>query len=1382
MNMQAIRRGWKNAWTMVVLFFVGTTMVSGGESYWKGVPSSSVQAPSLWTDAANWFDGRIPASGDNVYFTNNLVVASNYYVRLPDEGVTVDLLTVRYPGSLGTIRFVGGPITLTGSNKALYADSQYTEFHTEIRGDEGVTMRTSWGGYVYRKMNFSGPLVIQSGSLTARLDGWADNTNSVVENWITTNDVVLKADLMLNARPGQNAITATYALTQGSRNAIRVSGTAPRTGAPITGPGIEADTFVQHTPEGSLFVMNKPATQTIASATLSFPAMNFTCVQNIRTLMVSNNNVQIKMNASGGQQMRANVNKLVGSASLIQSVSGGETNIGIMAVRDVSAFTGSLSLRMANLELYKNNGVQPLLRGVAIEQPSMITIPEADTTATISSMMITNTFSKQGPGSLEIAIYDAKSNAQVSVDAGTLHIAPAQALLSEAILWFDANRPETLDCDANHRVLAWRSCGNTANCATNDAARAPTLLTQAVNGLSVVDFGERMSDTTGKSLVLTQAFDRVRAVFLVYYGTHEWVNFFGRLPGAAANDFTRSLNTGTNIWTVNTGAQVQNGRTMLDGVVVNGRSAVLPLNEYHVVSVVTASGFTTPLETLVWDRSGPSGGCRIGEILVFDRDLSQVEQAVIDGYLREKWMNVQQQVELAQLTVRSGATLALDEEVRLNVARLVCENNAIVKGPGQIVVTGRNSALGRVILQDHAQISFTNLIGVVKNSDVGAAANPLFWVDACSLTNAPSDQVVTENGTNFVVRWNDVRGSGYAFATNYSLRPVIVTNAMNGLPVVKFTRRTPQSEGLLWSQPLTTIRSIFMVVDAVDGGGILLGSSAAMNTRDFYRNVWADRTRTIVNGSGTGASAALLAGDFYLNGLAARPDEATYAARYNIIEAYPVDGVRASAFADDRGLANNNGCQRIAEVILYDRALTAEERLATAQYLARKWMGRDLPVRQRLPYLGALSSDDAVQVSLATSNTAARLGAVTGTTFVKNGEGTVWVDALNVATCQVNAGCVVLNKTACPTNAMLHLDASKTNTMTFRMLNGTNGVEHWYDCNGRKDYFARRRTTDPARVGPSVLTHALNDLSVVDFGPLVASPTTPQQVFLEIATNTVSPGTQEAAGIRDCFVVLGSQQGGNCVLGSLTSVQFTRSVSTNFTAPILAGDAAQALRDGEAFLNGVKVVPTSTGLSGSYDLLSFAPLMGTVAVGGFANRAWSFTGGQRVGEALFFDRALSPDEQNAMNGYLMKKWFNVVLPGYEESSVTNLAVAAGAQIEFDQLSVASMEGYGKIIGNLELQDNGLLTVQVEAGQIQPLSVSGIFTLQEAGIVFLAGASSRVTVGRQKVLAATTILNAEKIASWKVASSAPLTSIVTLAVEDHAIWAVVSPKGSLMILK
>lgn len=1382
MNMQTIRRGWTIAWTMVALFFAGTTMVSGGESYWKGVPSSSFQAPSLWSDAANWFDGCVPVAGDNVYFTNNLVVTSNYYVRLPDEGVTVDLLTVRYPKSIGTIRFVGGSITLTGSNKALYADSQYTEFHTEIRGEEGATMRTSWGGYVFRKMNFSGPLLIQSGSVTARFDGWADSTNSIVENWITTNDVILKADLMLNGRGVQGAITATYNLTEGSRTAIRVSGTAPRSGSPVTGPGIDADTFVQHTPDGSLFVMNKPAMQTVASASLSFPAMNFTCSQNIRTLMVSNNNVQIKMNASGAPQMRANVDKLVGSASLIQSVSGGESQIGIMAVRDVSAFTGSLTMRMANLELYKNNGVQPLLHGVAVEQPAIITIPEADTTATISSMMITNTFAKQGPGSLEVAIYDARGNAQISVDEGTLHIKPTHALLSEAVLWFDANRPETFDCDANNRITAWRSCGTDANCATNGIDRAPTLLTQAVNGLSVVDFGERMVDMTGKSLVLTQAFDRVRSAFIVYYGSHEWVNFFGRLPGAPANDFTRSSNTGTNIWSISTGSQVQNGRTMLDGAVVNGRSTVLPLNEYHVVSVVTATGYTTPLETFAWDRSGPSGGCRIGEILVFDRDLSPIEQAVIDGYLREKWMGAKQEAQLAQLTVRSGATLALDENVHLITSRLICENNASVKGPGKITVTGRDSTLGQVMLQDHAAITFSNLIGVVQNSDAGIAANPVFWVDACSLTNASADQVVVENGTNFVVRWNDVRGSGYPFATNYSWRPIVVANAMNGRPVVKFTRRNPQSEGLLWSQPLSTIRSVFMVVDAVDGGGILLGSSAAMNTRDFYRNVWADRTRTIMNGSGTGAAAALLAGDFYLNGLPARPDVATYAVRYNVIESYPTEGVRASAFADDCGFANQNGCQCIAEVILYDRELTAEERLATAQYLARKWMGRDLPVRQRLPYLGAFSSGDAVQISLATRTATARLGAVSGSSFVKKGDGTIWADALNVATCQVDAGRVLLNKTAFPTNALLHLDASKTNTMTFRMLNGTNGVEHWYDCNGRTNCFAQRRTTDPARVGPSVLTNALNGLSVVDFGPLITSPTTPQQILMEIATNTVSPGPQEATGLTDCFVVLGSQEGGNCVFGGASNIQFTRTVSTNFAAPILAGDAAQPLRDGETYLNGVKVVPTSTGLSGGYDLLSFAPLMGTVSVGGFANRAWGYTGGQRLGEVLFFNRALSPDERLSLNGYLMKKWFNVTLPGCEESAITNLSVAAGAQIEFDQLAVSSLAGSGTFVGNLELREEGVLSVQVEAGVIQPLTVTGSFALPEAGTVLLTGATSHLTAGRQKVLEATTILNAERIAAWQVAASVPLTSIVTLTVEDNAIWASVSPKGSLMILK
>lgn len=92
------------------------------------------------------------------------------------------------------------------------------------------------------------------------------------------------------------------------------------------------------------------------------------------------------------------------------------------------------------------------------------------------------------------------------------------------------------------------------------------------------------------------------------------------------------------------------------------------------------------------------------------------------------------------------------------------------------------------------------------------ADNPSFWVDACALTNAGVPGVVVENGTNFVVLWNDVRGTGYNFATNITPRPMLRLNDINGLPSVSFKRvaAVPSlSEALFWDQPMNDIRAVF---------------------------------------------------------------------------------------------------------------------------------------------------------------------------------------------------------------------------------------------------------------------------------------------------------------------------------------------------------------------------------------------------------------------------------------------------------------------------------------------------------------------------------------------------------------------------------------------
>jgi hypothetical protein len=93
----------------------------------------------------------------------------------------------------------------------------------------------------------------------------------------------------------------------------------------------------------------------------------------------------------------------------------------------------------------------------------------------------------------------------------------------------------------------------------------------------------------------------------------------------------RQIWDGANGWS---SANIRSGSTYLNGVKVDGTATVLPTT-YSTVSLVTTANVETSM--LARDRTYRSGGIKLGELLIFDRALTDAERVSVEAYLHAKW-------------------------------------------------------------------------------------------------------------------------------------------------------------------------------------------------------------------------------------------------------------------------------------------------------------------------------------------------------------------------------------------------------------------------------------------------------------------------------------------------------------------------------------------------------------------------------------------------------------------------------------------------------------------------------------------------------------------------------------------------------------------------
>jgi fibronectin type 3 domain-containing protein len=205
--------------------------------------------------------------------------------------------------------------------------------------------------------------------------------------------------------------------------------------------------------------------------------------------------------------------------------------------------------------------------------------------------------------------------------------------------------------------------------------------------------------------------------------------------------------------------------------------------------------------------------------------------------------------------------------------------------------------------------------------------------------DATIPEKLVRDASGKVSRWNDVDGgTSYASQATASLQPTWRIDSTLGKPVVDFGAYSENSSAPSpWMQFkdaagadlfVSTIRTVFAVMK---GSNFLLGDAGSFH---FHRG---GSSATSPLWDGGFSSANIRNGQTFLNGGATAINGTNNAmpSTYWLASVVTTGNVTASRLANDRGF--RTGGQQIAEILIYDRALTDNERRSVEAYLMAKW-------------------------------------------------------------------------------------------------------------------------------------------------------------------------------------------------------------------------------------------------------------------------------------------------------------------------------------------------------------------------------------------------------------------------------------------------------------
>lgn len=750
------------------------------------------------------------------------------------------------------------------------------------------------------------------------------------------------------------------------------------------------------------------------------------------------------------------------------------------------------------------------------------------------------------------------------------------------------------------------------------------------------------------------------------------------------------------------------------------------------------------------------GAMALGEIVMYARPLSEDELRDASAYLSDKWFGRElpgyckpaaradvPDVNLLEVTAASEINVAKGETVR--IGRLTAKARLTKTGEGALEIGTFVDAGAGVVLKGG---TVTAASSPEPASAVLPAGNPSAWFDA---SDASSFITAKDTGDDRerVWMWYDRTGRNCAHMNMAVNRPWINrTNTLNGKPVVDFGSRGSWRY-LKFGVPLDGIKAAFVVWGSQNGGGTLLGhfdgqdfSNSKMD--DFRRIETATVDDLILNESIW--SQHVWGGKIFLNGIETPFRQAKPSGNWDLVEVYPMGAAHASAFAFSRNYELTGG-QRLAEVILYERELSENEKIATRNYLRQKWFGADVQELEPAPEKTTVRIDQMVvsanETLVVDEASNLSVDAVEGTGRIeKNGSGALELALVDdfSGTLRVNEGTLRLMANAVP---MRPADG-----LTLWLDAGQNVVSgDFTDLNGKVFQNVVQSWTSAVGDGLQALTNCYHDGNMTP--PWHVSEGGPNgQPYMKFNRGSyfrfgdASGQMVRLTDIGSVVWVIGSQEGGGCLLGDSTSPggeggakTFRRETVKSADNPsgfpgrhasdaLLCAEAQTEVKEARWRVSGRVVDPTRDGLSGGWDVVSMrlredasraASADGLAYVGGKWADQWC-CGFQRLAEVLIYNRTLTGDEMSGAESYLAQKYGLPI--GAVERRFENdfhLVLAAGATLDCNGRTryLASIEGAGRVNGDVTL--GGLVA---DGAATEWLTVAGSVTISAGATVTL----------------------------------------------------------------
>ena len=259
-------------------------------------------------------------------------------------------------------------------------------------------------------------------------------------------------------------------------------------------------------------------------------------------------------------------------------------------------------------------------------------------------------------------------------------------------------------------------------------------------------------------------------------------------------------------------------------------------------------------------------------------------------------------------------------------------------------------------------------------------------------------------------------------------------------------------------------------------------------------------------------------------------------------------------------------------------------------------------------------------------------------------------------------------------NPVFHVDASADNGSV--MTDPYGYVTNWADVRFNGRWAAA--TNSLINNAPNLLLNALGGRPVIDFNYYGYASSAPASYSrTSHVTERYLSWNAEIANIRTAFWLLGSQNGGGFLLGHTDGYNFHRGAATwgDSTEPgLFNGDAAEGVKNGRIFVDGLKLDSywQRGVLNGGYQLVQLVTTANAAANQFSRDRKnlWQ-CGGQRLGEVVLFNYALTEKERMNMEALLAAKWFG---------DLRRVALADGAVLDTGtgtgNVMLAALEGAG----------------------------------------------------------------------------------------------------------